>query len=432
MRSKKIMSIIMSAILLCGALTGCSSKKENNVATKSDDGTVTISFMTWESQEMNEKILAAFDDFMDENPNIKVELVPSPLEDYGTKLNQMITAGEAPDLFMLGDSDERSKAVNGVLYDYTSLIKADGDFIDGFYNGLAEYWNVDGKYYGLPGLVNLTGVLYNKTMFEEAGIEANPDWTYEEMYQIAEKLMDSSNNMYGMYSMPVTPFEFGLYSETAGEEGFTSKLVNIDEVKASDSFKDGVELYKKYLESGAVMTPDYDTSNIVSLFKEGKIPMMWYGQWVADELIRNDSDSLDWGYLPNPAVDQSNYKTSSGCVGWSSPASIENPEETYKVLKYMVTEVYSKILPDTPVAPAAYKDASQTYFDKLVETGHEDMKLALEKMLNAEKVASNFGGAKWSGKAEKIWSESWNSILKGEKDMSTIDTIMSDMNDLIK
>ena len=84
--------------------------------------------------------------------------------------------------------------------------------------------------------------------------------------------------------------------------------------------------------------------------------MTLQGQWVADDLIRTAPKELEWGYVPMPVV---NSQTEIyDAVGWSSPATLKNPEAVWKVLKYLDSKMYEEVLPSTPVAPAAYQASS--------------------------------------------------------------------------
>lgn len=429
MKSKRVIAMVSALAIASTLFTGCGSQASSQ---STDSGkNVTITFMTWESSEMNAKIVDSLSGFEKENPNIKVKLIPSPLEDYGTKINQMISAKQAPDIFYCGNDWAREKGAAGLLYDYTKKIKSEKGMEGNFYPDLLSQWKSGGHYYGLPGLINLVGIFYNKKMFNAAGIKPNVNWTYQDMYDAAEKLTNKSEKMYGMYGQPVTPFDFGNYSATKGGKPFTTEFTNPKSVTISPEFKEGVELYKKYLANGSVSSPDYDTKNITSMFMQGKVPMMWYGQWAADELIRNAPKDFEWGFLPSPAVDNSKYTTLGGNVGWASPAYIKHPEETWKVFKYLINQTYEKVLAETPVAPPAYKPAAKGYFDELDKTGHSDMKQAMEKMLNAKKIPSSFNGTSWDGKATKVWQNDWNNILEGKSSMNELDSVAKDINDLI-
>ena len=120
--------------------------------------------------------------------------------DYSQQMNAMITAGEAPDVFQLGYDQGCSFYKKNLLTDWTDKAAADSEFMDGFYEGTVDGWQYDGKTYGLPGLVNVYGVFYNKDILANAGLdEPSVDWTWDDLFEYAEKLKDPSANKFGLY-----------------------------------------------------------------------------------------------------------------------------------------------------------------------------------------------------------------------------------------
>ena len=160
----KVLSLLCAAALAAGALAGCSSG--GSTAGGSSSKGTEISFMTWESEAMNEKILASFQAFEGSHEGVTVKLTPSPLNDYGTKIKSMISSRTAPDVFMVGNDWVIQYGSSGNLYDWTAKAEADG--IESlYYPGVVDNWKVDGKLYGFPGLLNTYGVFYSKKALDD-------------------------------------------------------------------------------------------------------------------------------------------------------------------------------------------------------------------------------------------------------------------------
>ena len=64
---------------------------------------------------------AVADKFHEEYPNIKVEVMAIPNEEYVTKLNTMATAGELPDCGIMNESGVLDFASDGLLYDISAM-----------------------------------------------------------------------------------------------------------------------------------------------------------------------------------------------------------------------------------------------------------------------------------------------------------------------
>jgi len=429
--------LFSSLLAACGGNSGGGSGSaspgntpsgEDNAGSKKP---VEVTMITWESAAMNEKIMASMKKFEEENPDIKVKLIPTPLDNYGVKINGMITAKKAPDIFMTGNDMLLDNAGKGLLYDWTELATQDKAFMEGFYEGVVDSWYYEGKLVGLPGLLNTYGIFYNKKSFQEAGLpEPKIGWTYDEFFAAMEKLSSNQGGVqqFGYYA-PLDPFHVSLYSVSAGGAPFADAIINPTKVEISDQFREGVEKYKSAIANGYMNPPTFDLTNAMSSFKQGKVPMTLQGQWVADDLIRTAPKELEWGYAPMPVV---NSQTEIyDAVGWSSPATLKNPEAVWKVLKYLDSKMYEEVLPSTPVAPAAYQASSAAYYDALKAAGHPEVGEGLDHILKSPNTQPVRFLSTWAGKAYPFIEASWKNILMGKAPITELDVMAEKINNVI-
>ncbi len=441
---KKFITLTTAFALTAALFAGCGSDQSVNNSTDSNTGTndgtqaadtnkgekINLTFLDWESPEMNKAIEASFDEFTAENPNVTVKLNPAPLKDYGIKIQQMIAANEAPDAFMVGNDMVIKYGQEGHLLEINKYTDADAGFLDKFYPGVLTSWQLDGKLVGLPGLMNTYGVFYNKKLLAAKGVaEPTKDWTYKDMLDAADKLKDPAAKMYGLYNATPDVFHMGVYAAAAGGPGFTDGIYPVTKVEASAQFKEGVALFSEKIKSGAIPSKTYNVDNLVGLFMQGKVPMMQYGQWAVDQLVREAPKDLEWGFVPNPKVTQ--QSTIYDAVGWAVPKSTKHPDESYKLLKYIVTKTYEKILPQFPVAPTAYTESAKPYYAKLKEVGHQDVADGLDYMLNSPNKQPVRFFQSFSDKANKFTDAYWNNILDGKQPIEKLDDMVKSMNDVI-
>ncbi|MGG4342820.1 ABC transporter substrate-binding protein [Paenibacillus lautus] len=410
------------------ASPGNTPSGEGNAGSKKP---VEVTMITWESAAMNEKIMASMKKFEEDNPDIKVKLIPTPLDNYGVKINGMITAKKAPDIFMTGNDMLLDNAGKGLLYDWTELATQDKAFMEGFYDGVVDSWYYEGKLVGLPGLLNTYGIFYNKKSFQDAGLpEPKIGWTYDEFFTAMDKLSSNQGGVqqFGYYA-PLDPFHVSLYSVSAGGAPFADAIINPTKVEISDPFREGVEKYKSAIENGYMNPPTFDLTNAMSSFKQGKVPMTLQGQWVADDLIRTAPKELEWGYVPMPVV---NSQTEIyDAVGWSSPATLKNPEAVWKVLKYLDSKMYEEVLPSTPVAPAAYQASSAAYYEALKAAGHPEVGEGLDHILKSQNTQPVRFLSTWAGKAYPFIEASWKNILMGKAPITELDVMAEKINKVI-
>lgn len=245
------------------------------IAEASSDENVTITFFTFSAVpdhlEDLDTIIAAFEA---ENPNITIEVQSAAYADYFTSLQTQIAGGAAPDTFELNYESFVTYASSGALLDITEHVSDP----DRFYPLALEGFAADGVQYGLPTTFSDVVLIYNKDLFDAAGLDyPTADWTWEDEQAAAEALTDVDAGMYGDFQ-PVTFHEFykslaqagGTFFDDDGAPAFNSA----EGVAAAEwlTSKPGTTM-PTLADIGG--TPDYDSS----LFISGQLAMWHNGIW---------------------------------------------------------------------------------------------------------------------------------------------------------
>ena len=81
-------------------------------------------------------------------------------------------------------------AARGNFLDLAEYITNDPDLkIDEYHEKVLGWYQLDGKQYGIPYGIDVQFIVYNKTLFKEAGVPLpTDDWTLEEFLAAAKKL----------------------------------------------------------------------------------------------------------------------------------------------------------------------------------------------------------------------------------------------------
>jgi multiple sugar transport system substrate-binding protein len=118
--------------------------------------------------------------FEESHPNIKVNAVSVPYDNFREKLLAAISAGTAPDLIRSDIIWVPELAEMGALAELDTLMPDFGDYQKVVFEGplSTNFWK--GHYYGLPLDTNTKVWLYNDALYKSAGIE-NPPATMEEL-----------------------------------------------------------------------------------------------------------------------------------------------------------------------------------------------------------------------------------------------------------
>lgn len=401
---------VAAAALL--ASTGCGSSSGAHAAT-------TVTWMSWETNQTNAAMDAAFKGFT-KSSGITLKRQAAPNADYAQKLASLIMSKKMPDFFWCSNVEEQTLASQGLLYDWSAYAKKNqGLDMSKFSPGSLDSWYAKGKLYGIPTLANTYGVFYNKKLFDAAQVKVPAaGWTYDEMFSDAAKLTGKGGAKQGLvtqWTLLDDPFGLAQYSVSAGGQPLAPTATGVKHVTADPKVVQAAQRYATAIKAGQITVPDPNTQNAASSFANGSIPMMFGGQWLAQTMV-TDKPAFDWGFAPMPQVDKNVQPTETN--GVCSPATLGNPDQVWKSLSYLDTNVFNETMRKVPVAPVAYLPGSTGYFAGLAGQGDGPtiMAASVKYELNAPtKVQTGFLEP-WSTKATDIVTAIWNPAIAGKTD----------------
>ncbi len=225
-------------------------------STPAPQGPVTITF--WhaynadvESKLLNDTIIPAFEAA---NPNIKVQAVLVPYDQFRRKLLVAMSGGTAPDLARIDILWTPELADQGALATLDQEMSDFSTYKDQFLPGPLSTASYNGHYYGLPLDTNTRVLVTNTDMFKAAGIE-NPPATIEDFLADCEKIKALGANKYcfadgGMYAWAVNPWIWSFGGDLT-DPAVTKAIGFIngpDTVAAYNFLKDGIA--KGYIHPG--------------------------------------------------------------------------------------------------------------------------------------------------------------------------------------
>ena len=169
------------ALLMAGLMT-VSSLTMGSVTVMADDDPVELYFM-FNGPEYTDAYHDLIDHYTEEHPNVSIELEVLQ-NDYQTVLRSRLNSGEVPDLFLSSAYSD-----NTLYADYIYNLD-DEEFMKNFSETTLTSVTEDGHITGMPFLVQSHGFIYNKALFEQAGITELPT-TLDELRTVCEKLTDA-------------------------------------------------------------------------------------------------------------------------------------------------------------------------------------------------------------------------------------------------
>ncbi|MFE3554998.1 extracellular solute-binding protein [Streptomyces sp. NPDC059193] len=139
-------------------------------------------------------------DFTAANPGIKVEVKLLPWADIDRQVSEMVKAGKAPDMALMGSYSDF--AAQDRLYSADELLPVASEA--NFLQPLAEAGTVGTRLYGLPFVASSRLLFYNEALFAKAGI-AQPPKTWSQLKSAAKALKDKGVKF--PYALPLGPEE---------------------------------------------------------------------------------------------------------------------------------------------------------------------------------------------------------------------------------
>ncbi|MBA9087693.1 multiple sugar transport system substrate-binding protein [Fontibacillus solani] len=356
MKSKKWFVGVAVMALSVGLLAGCGGNNNNN---SSSSGTPAASetseakdvpaegkevsiFWSSAATENENNILTAFT----EETGIKVNkvIIPGNGDESQQKIDISLVSGDTTDVIFNGNVLTIDKYKKGEtiipLNDLAAEAGYDADKVFGKY--LPK--DADGKYYGLPSGQTIWSVVYNKQIFDDAGVPyPEGNWTWDDYIKIAEKLTDPSKKIYGSYMLDYDNYNYILAKQqdvSAYKEDGTS---NYDD----PAFKESLQFFKD-LGNKYKIQPSYEEFKTKKLpwdgFMQGNYGMHFISSWYLGLLSDSETYPRDWKYgiAPTPA----NANGQNNLVNieyYSINKNAKNPKAAFELVKFLAENKYKYV-----------------------------------------------------------------------------------------
>lgn len=351
------------------------------------------------------------------------------------KLETNLLSGTGVDLYMSYGIDALTKRAQGEMaLDLTELMERDGFDQKTYFGDMAEAYYVDGKPYCLPTKLDQYGIVINKTMFDEAGIEVPTEWTFEEFREIAKQLThgEGQDKVYGMFwntQQDISGMFTYLIAQTNGGDPMYLS-------ETETAFEDPVVLQAVQLINDMMnvdgSSPTHTDSVTQKLSQEGLFLTgkcaMTIGPWMIRSIKDTENYPHDFvtAFAPYPVVEEGQRNYTQGGYGdlLSINPKSEHIEEAWEFAKWYATEGM------LPMAEGGRVPSSNTY--DLQEVTDAFLKGA-EEIIEAESTqkvliapADNYAVPSITNhiaEVKKVLTEELERIFIGEK---TVEQGMAD------
>lgn len=350
---KKSLVVLLIALLAISLIAAGCGKKDD----AADTNQVTISFWHTMNTEETKTLEGIIKDFEKEYPHIKIDMQQVPFSDAQNKYKVAAQAGDAPDVFRAEIAWTPEYAAMGLLHPVDSYLTAAdrADYLDAPMN----YNIYQGTTWGVPQVTDALALLYNKRLFEEAGVSVPK--TMDEFIEVGKALTIPEKGQYGFVlrgdSYWFQPFLWAFGGDLIDND--RNVLINSKESVAALQFMIDLRDVHRIVPKEVDYANDY--VNMMTGFKEGKYAMIFNGPWATSDILsgKEFQDQSNFGVAPIPAG-PGGQGSPVGGHNYVMAANTDHPDEAWLFISYLnSTDSQVKFAVENNLLPtrrSAYED----------------------------------------------------------------------------
>ena len=393
-------------------------------SSESADGKVNLTFQIWDVGQ-KAGMEAMCDAYTAQNPNVEIEVQVAGWNEYWTKLEAAATGNKLPYIFWMHTNEILKYADNGMLAEVSDIVD-ETKFSD---ISLKNAQGSDGKLYGVPKDKDVVCLVYNKELFDAAGV-AYPDdtWTWDNLITASQQIYDATGK-YGY--MAYADEQLGYWNFVYQNGGY---ILNEDKTKAGfdqPATREAMEFY--------IGLQDYEWCPDQAYFGEqapgtvflsGQGAMYLEGNWNFLPMLQNTPElngKLQVAVLPkapNPVSGEGRATISNGLC-YAMSANNENEEIVKDVLAFFGSEEGQRIQGESGAAIPAYQGLEQTWVDAFA--GYDiDVTPVLEMFDYGVQSVNNASRPEWKTKVNDELLKIYSSQVTLEEGLANMQKIIDD------
>ncbi len=296
--------------------------------------------------------------FVKENPTAEVEWVDIPWGEMETKILSSVAAKTAPDVVNLNPQFASKLAEKKALVDMGKVI-SDADKASYFPN-IWKANQLDNVTFGLPWYVATDITIYNRSLFEKAGLDpAKPPKTFEELAKVSEQIKAKT----GKYAFMLT-MDGGQVLESMVQMGMKLLDANgkaaFNDAAGKAAFDYWVNLFEKQLIPREILTEGHRKA--VELYQAGELAILLTGPQFLQTVAQNAPETAKVTDIGSQ-ITGSTGKKSAAVMNVAVPTTSTNQSMAVKFALYLTNAenqlAFTKV---ENLLPSTVKSSSDRYF----------------------------------------------------------------------
>jgi multiple sugar transport system substrate-binding protein len=290
----------------------------------------------------------------------------------------------------------------------------------------AQYQSPDGQYHQLPWKANPVMVLYNKDLFEEAGLDPEdpPLSTFDEFLETSRTLVEAGVADAAIYPSPTSQFFqpwFDFYPWFAAETDGTQLVVDGEPQFNNDAGITVAQTWRTLYDEGLAPREEFQGD----AFAEGVSAMNSAGPWAVTVY-----EDINWGVVPPPTSDggtPDETYTFSDAKSVGLYSACENQQSAWEFLEFSMSEENDASLLETTGQMPLRPGLLDTYADFFEENPqYEIFAQQVERVVEVPSVPDSI----------EVWQtfrDAWSaSVIFGEEEVEpAFEDAASQISDLV-
>lgn len=423
---KRMFAVALSGAMVLG-LSACSSSGDQG-SSDSGDGSLSghLVFQIWDGGQKSgmEQIAEAY---MEDHPDVTIEVQALGWDEYWTKLEASATSNSLPDIFWMHSNQMYKYADAGVLADCTDIVD-ESNYSEA---AIEKAKGSDGKIYGVPKDKDTIALVYNKEIFDQAGLEyPNADWTWDDLVSASETIYEKTGK-YGY--MAYAHDQIGYWNFVYQNGG---SILNEDGTVAEytePATADAIKFYVGLQDNDWCPTQEqFANAGASDLFFSGQGAMYYAGNWDFANLCATYPEmngKWDVAVLPKcpdpESGDGDGRAVISNSVSYATGAEGANHELAMDFLEFLGSEEGQRIQGESGVAIPAYNGLEDTWVQTFANQGYDlNMAELIDQFDYSVPYITNPSRADWEPKVEQALLD----IYAGN---TSVDDGIQEMQDIV-
>lgn len=348
--NKRIISLVLTAIVTSTMLMGCSGKSGGSTAAKSDGTPTKIVFWHGMGGNLGTALDKLVKDFNDTHKDIQVVAqYQGTYDDALNKLKSAQAGNSAPDVMQCYDIGTKYMLDSKSIVPVQNFIDKEKYDTSSLEQNLLAYYTVDNKLNSMPFNSSTPILYYNKTAFKEAGLDPNtPPKSLAEVEEMSKKLVkkDASGKVtqYG-FSMPIYAWMFEEFLIKQGKDYANNGNGRNSKATAVEFDKNGGGLallneWKSLVDSGNVGNFGRKTADTQNAFMAGNTAMYLDSTASLSAVLKgvNGKFEVGTGFLPKVNSSDNGGVSIGGASLWiMDNKDTKKQQAGWEFVKFMVS-----------------------------------------------------------------------------------------------